>query len=126
MIAGGLRLGANSVFAGGTNALVLSSATLDAGTYANAFDTLELLTNSVINVESGAAALSFSDCSAKTWTGTLTLIGKLGTNTLRFGTSNGGLSATQLACLKKTGGSLYLNPDGYLRQVEQGTLISVR
>ena len=126
VIAGGLRLGANSVFAGGTNALVLSSATLDAGTYANAFDTLEILTNSVINVESGAAALSFSDCSAKTWTGTLTLIGKLGTNTLRFGTSNGGLSATQLACLKKTGGSLHLDADGYLRQVEQGTLISVR
>ena len=126
VIGGGLRLGANDVFAGGTNALVLSNATLDAGTYRNAFDTLELLTNSVIEVGFGSASLSFADSSVKPWSGTLTVNGKLMATTLRFGTDGKGLTSGQLAVLSKSGGTLYLDEQGYLRQVPVGTLFFVR
>jgi autotransporter-associated beta strand protein len=123
VIGGGLRLGADNVFAGGTNALVLSGATLDAGTYRNTFNTLELLTNSVIEVGDGSAALAFADSSAKTWTGTLAVNGKLAATTLRFGTDNKGLTAAQIASISKDGGSLYLDAQGYLRQTPRGSVL---
>jgi autotransporter-associated beta strand protein len=123
VIGGSLRLGANNVFAGGTNALVLSGATLDAGTYTNSFNTLELLTNSVIETGDGSAALAFADSSAKTWTGTLAVNGKLAATTLRFGTDNKGLTAAQIASIAKSGGSLYLDAQGYLRQTPMGTIL---
>jgi hypothetical protein len=123
VIAGGLRLGADDVFAGGTNALVLSNATLDAGTYRNTFSTLEVLTNSVIEVVNGSAALAFADSSAKTWTGTLAVNGKLAATTLRFGTDGKGLTAAQIASIAKSGGSLYLDAQGYLRQKPMGTIL---
>ncbi|HNX33235.1 MAG TPA: hypothetical protein PKM57_01320 [Kiritimatiellia bacterium] len=126
VIAGGLRLGANDVFAGGTNALVLSGATLDAGTFRNAFDTLELLSDSVIAAGNGSASLSFSDSSAKTWTGRLSITGKLGPTTLRFGTDGNGLTAAQLATITCRGFSVRLSGQGYLLQNPPGTMISVR
>jgi autotransporter-associated beta strand protein len=126
VVGGGLRLGADNVYAGGTNALVLSGATLDAGTYRNAFDTLELLTNSVVELGNGSAALAFADCSAKPWTGTLAISGRLKATTLRFGTDAYGLSSAQLARLSKTGETLYLDQQGYLCQVPRGTLISLQ
>ncbi len=126
VIGGGLRLGADDVFAGGTNALVLSGATLDAGTGRNAFDTLELLSDGVIAAGNGSASLSFSDCSAKTWTGRLSITGKLGPATLRFGTDGNGLTAAQLATITCRGFSVRLDAQGYLLQNPPGTLISVR
>jgi len=125
VIGGGLRLGANNVYAGGTNALVLSGATLDAGTYTNTFNTLELLTNSVIEVGNGSAALAFADCSGKTWTGTLAINGKLAATTLRFGTDKNGLTAAQRSSLSKSGGTLYLDAQGYLRQWPRGTILFI-
>jgi len=125
VIGGGLRLGANDVFAGGTNALVLSGATLDAGTSRNSFGTLELLTSSTIEVGEGSATLAFANCSFKTWTGTLTLNGKLTATTLRFGTDKNGLTAAQIASIAKSGGSLFLDDHGYLRQMPRGTLLFV-
>ena len=126
VIGGGLRLGADDVFAGGTNALVLSGATLDAGTYANAFDTLELLTNSVIEVGDGSATLSFVDSSAKTWTGTLTINGKLNATTLRFGTDGKSLTAAQLAAITNRARPVFLDGQGYLHQIPGGTIMSLR
>jgi len=125
VIAGGLRLGADDVFAGGTNALVLSNATLDAGTNRNTFATLEVLTNSVIEVGNGSAALAFADCSGKTWTGTLAINGKLAATTLRFGTDKNGLTAAQRSALSKSGGTLYLDAQGYLRQWPRGTILFI-
>ena len=126
VIGGSLRLGADDVFAGGTNALVLSGATLDAGTGRNAFDTLELLSDSIIAAGNGSASLSFSDSSAKTWTGRLSITGKLGPTTLRFGTDGNGLTAAQLAAITCRGFSVRLDAQGYLLQNPPGTLISVR
>jgi len=126
VIGGGLRLGADNVYAGGTNALALSGATLDAGTSRNAFDTLDILTGSTIALGTGAAALSFADCRDMKWTGSLTLSGKLGPTTLRFGTDKNGLTAAQSASISMSGGSRYLDDLGYLRQVPRGSLISVK
>jgi len=126
VIGGGLRLGADDVFAGGTNALVLSGATLDAGTSRNTFNTLELLTNSVIEVGDGTARLAFADSSYKVWTGSLTINGKLAATTLRFGSDANGLSPAQFACLSKEGGALYLDAEGYLLQHPRGTIFWVK
>jgi autotransporter-associated beta strand protein len=124
VVSGGLKLGADTVFAGGTNALVLGNATLDAGVSANAFKSLELLSDSTLRLDAGAATLSFADCSDRIWTGTLNVDGKLGPTTLRFGTDANGLTPAQLVCLSKSGGgSLYLDQQGYLRQFPRGTLL---
>ncbi len=123
VIGGGLRLGADDVFAGGTNALVLSGATLDAGTARNTFDTLEVLTDSVIEAGSGSATLAFADSSAKTWTGTLTINGKLAATTLRFGTDAKGLTAAQLAAISNRDRPVTLDAQGYLRQIPGGTVL---
>jgi len=125
VVGGGLKLGSDNIFAGGTNALVLGNATLDAGISANAFKSLELLSDSILQLNEGTATLSFTDCSDKAWTGTLTVNGKLAATTLRFGTDKSGLTAAQLASISKSGGTLYLDAQGYLRQVPRGTLISV-
>jgi len=126
VIGGGLRLGANDVFAGGTNALVLSGATLDAGAGRNTFDTLELIADSVIEAGNGTATLAFADCSDKTWTGTLTVNGKLGAATLRFGADGNGLTAAQLASISNRDRPVYLDAQGYLRQIPGGTVLSLQ
>jgi autotransporter-associated beta strand protein len=126
VIGGGLLLGADDVFAGATNALVLSGATFNAGTVRNAFDTLELLSDSAFDVGNGSATLSFSDCSDKTWTGTLTISGKLNPTTLRFGTDSTGLSPAQLASISNRGYSVYLDAQGYLQQNPPGTCILIQ
>lgn len=126
VIAGGLRLGANDVYAGGTNALVLSGATLDAGSYRNAFGALELLTDSTIEVGAGTASLAFDDSSAKTWTGTLRVTGKLNAGALRFGTTADGLTAAQLAAIRNNGQPVTLDAQGYLRQIPPGTVILIQ
>ena len=126
VVGGGLKLGASNVFMGGTNALVLGAATLDAGTSVNAFRSLDLLSSSTLLLNDGTAALSFADCRDRIWTGTLTLSGKLKATTLRFGTDSNGLSPAQLACLSKSGETLYLDQQGYLLQRPRGTLMAIR
>ncbi|HOE60924.1 MAG TPA: hypothetical protein PLZ74_10510 [Kiritimatiellia bacterium] len=123
VIAGGLKLGADDVFTGGVNALVLSGATLDAGTFRNTFNTLELLTDSVIEAGDGSATLAFADSSSETWTGTLTINGKLTAKTLRFGTDGKGLSAAQLASITNRDRPVTLDEQGYLRQIPAGTVL---
>jgi len=126
VIGGGLRLGADDVFAGGTNALVLSGATLDAGTSRNTFNTLELLTNSVIEAGDGSARLAFADSSYKVWTGSLTINGKLAATTLRFGTDGKSLTAAQLATITNRDRPVSLDDQGYLHQIPGGTMFFLK
>lgn len=126
VIGGGLRLGADDVYAGGTNALVLSGATLDAGTNRNAFATLEILADSVIAVGDGTAELAFADSTGLAWDGTLTISGTLGANTLRFGTDGTGLTPAQIAAMTNRGCNVRIDAQGYLHRIPPGTLISVR
>ncbi len=126
VIGGGLLLGASDVYAGGTNALVLSNATLDAGTGRNAFNTLDILADSRLATGNGSATLSFADCREMGWTGKLEITGKLGPTTLRFGTDQYSLTSAQLASITCRGFSVRLDKDGYLTQNPPGTMISVR
>ena len=126
VIDGGLRLGANNVYAGGTNALVLCNATLDAGTNRNAFATLEIFADSVIAAGDGTAELSFADSTGLDWDGTLTVSGTLGANTLRFGTDGTGLTPAQIAAMTNRGCKVRIDAQGYLHRIPPGTLLSVR
>jgi autotransporter-associated beta strand protein len=126
VISGGLRLGADDVFAGGTNRLVLSEATLDAATFSNSFNTFELLTDSTFELNDGSAALSFDDSSDTTWTGILTINGDLNATTLRFGTDNNGLTSEQLESIAINGAWTMIDKNGYLYSVLKGTLIILR
>jgi len=126
VIGGGLRLGADGVFTGGTNALVLSGATLDPGTARNALGTLEILADSVIEAGDGTAELSFADSRGKTWTGTLTVNGKLRSGTLRFGTDAAALTPQQIASISNRGCTVRLDEQGYLLQNPPGTFFFMR
>lgn len=126
VIGGGLRLGASDVYAGGTNALVLSGATLVSGSGSNAFDTLDLLSDSVLAMGDGTGSLSFADCSGMAWSGKLSITGKLNASTLRFGTDGNSLTPAQLATITCRGFSVRLDAQGYLLQNSPGILISVR
>ena len=79
-------------------AVSIGNATLDAATFADTAGTLDVTSTATINLGS-AAALAFADSSAIDWTGgTLNLTGTFVSGaSLRFGTSNTGLTATQLA-----------------------------
>ena len=126
VIGGELRLGTDDIYAGGTNALVLGNATLDAGTSRNAFDTLEILDDSALNVGTGSTELSFADSTDMVWTGTLTIIGKLGPGSLRFGTDGNGLTEDQLAVITCGGCKVSLDAQGYLSKIPPGTIILVQ
>jgi autotransporter-associated beta strand protein len=125
VIGGGLRLGADNLYTDGKNELVLRGAVLDAGGNTNAFAALELLADSVIALGDGSAAVSFADSNDKTWTGTLTLTGTLGAQTLRFGTDAAGLTPEQLAAIQYGGKRFRLDGQGYLAVIPPGTVISL-
>lgn len=124
---GGLRLGADDVFsATNSNGLVLSHAVLDPAGHGNGFDTLEVLGACVLEAGDGSAMLAFADSRHKAWEGTLTINGRLSPTTLRFGTDENGLTASQLAAISNRGASVYLDAQGYLQRIPDGTILSVR
>jgi autotransporter-associated beta strand protein len=117
--AGKLALGASNVLPNAT-AVSIASATLDALTFSDTLGTLEVTSNAaVINLGSGAA-MAFADSSAIDWTdGTLNITGTfVPGSSLRFGTSNAGLTDTQLGKMAISGyGPLGLNSSGYLSAI---------
>ena len=116
IITGGtLTLGASNVIAD-TSAVSIGSATLDAATFTDTLGTLAATGSATIHLGAGAA-LAFADSSATNWTGgTLNLTGTFVSGvSLRFGTSNAGLTAGQLSSISATGLSGFgLNASGYL------------
>ena len=113
--AGKLALGANDVLPNAT-AVAIGNATLDAATFTDKAGTLDITSTATINLGSGAV-LAFDDSSAIDWTGsTLNLTGTFVSGvSLRFGTSNTGLTSTQLAKFSGSGlSSFALNGNGYL------------
>ncbi len=111
---GTLSLGASNAIP--NNPVVIDTATLNAATFSDTFGTLGITGSAVINLGAGAS-LSFADSSAIDWSsGTLTLTGSfVSGSSLRFGTTNHGLSASQLAKISKPGGgAVALNSSGYL------------
>jgi autotransporter-associated beta strand protein len=122
VMGGAVRFGADGLVA---NAPIvqLRGGGLAAGNGTNALGPLELYADSVIEVGDGTATLAFADSSAKTWAGTLTITGKLGATTLRFGADVHGLTPAQLAGITNRDRPVYLDDQGYLRQIPGGTLI---
>ena len=113
--AGTLALGASNVLAS-TAAVAIANATLDATTFTTTAGTLDATGNATINLGDGAA-LAFADSSAVDWTGgTLNLTGTFVPGaSLRFGTTNSGLTPDQLALISAPGfGSFTLDADGFL------------
>lgn len=111
---GTLALGANNVLP--DTAVSIGNATLDAANFTDTVGTLDVTSTARIHLESGAA-LAFADSSAIDWTGgMLDLTGDFVSDaSLRFGTTSGGLTSTQLALISAPGiTSFSLSPTGYL------------
>jgi autotransporter-associated beta strand protein len=104
------------------NALTLSGGTFDAGSYSNALSTLTLSTGtaSMMSVNTGTCKLSFTGLSG---TGTLAITGKLGPNTLRFGTTSTALTTAQLNLIRANNRKVYLDSNGYLLMITDGTMV---
>ena len=106
------------------SALTLSGGTFDAGSYSNALGTLTLSTGTTntIALNSGFCRLSFTNMNAAA-TGWLSVTGTLGRTSLRFGTDANGLTLAQLAKIKASGKTVYLDNQGYLRLIPVGTVL---
>jgi hypothetical protein len=115
---GSLRTSRRRLISGGTLALGAATAlpsagnvTLSGGTLAfggftpvATLGTLSLTSTSTIDFGSGVVTVAFADSSAAPWTGTLTLTNfTVGEDTLRFGTTIGGISSGQWAAISLTG-----------------------
>ena len=123
---GTLALGADNVLPDNSNVLI-GAGTLNAATFDDAVGTLDCSAAGTINLGTGAS-LAFLDSSAVNWTGgALQITGTfvpgngvdpgVGTNpgSLRFGTTNGGLTVDQLAGISAVGWTGFALDDyGYL------------
>jgi autotransporter-associated beta strand protein len=113
--AGTLALGASNVLPD-ASAVSIGVATFDAATFVDTAGTLDVTGAATINLGSGAT-LAFANSSAVDWTGgTLNITGAFVSGTsLRFGTTSGGLTSTQLSSITADGiTSFALNANGYL------------
>ena len=116
--AGTLTLGAAGVLPDASE-ISIGSATLAAGSFSETAGRLVITGAATINLGTGAA-LSFADSSAIDWTGgTLNLTGTFVSGgpggSLRFGTSNTGLTSTQLTKISAAGFTGFgLDTNGYL------------
>jgi autotransporter-associated beta strand protein len=111
--AGTLKLGENNALP--ATAVSIGAGTLDAATFTDTtIGTLAVTGGATINLDSGAA-LAFASGSPA-WTGTLNITGTFVPGaSLRFGTTNSGLTPAQLALISKPGGgALDLDANGYL------------
>lgn len=110
---GTLALGASNVLPG---TVAIGSASLNAATFSETLDTLDVTGSAVINLGTGAA-LSFANSSAIDWTGgTLTITGTfVSGSSIRFGTTSSGLSPAQLTAISAPGVPFIgINASGYL------------
>ena len=124
--AGTLALGSNIALPASAP-LTLAGGTVTCGSTTNTTGVLTLSGNAAINLEGGS--LAFADSSGATWTAgaALTITGndKLPTRSLRFGSSENGLTAAQLRQITYNGERVSLDSSGYLRH-RGGLMIMVR
>ena len=124
--AGTLALGSNTALPASAP-LTLAGGTVTCGSTTNATGALTLSGNAAINLEGGS--LAFADSSGETWTAgaalTITGTGKLSARSLRFGSSENGLTTAQLRQITYNGERVSLDSSGYLRH-RRGLMIMVR
>ena len=107
--------------------LTLAGGTVTCGSTTNTTGVLTLSGDAAINLEGGS--LAFADSSGVSWTpgATLAITGddKLPTRSLRFGSSENGLTAAQLRQVTYNGERVSLDSSGYLRR-RGGFMLIVR
>ena len=107
--------------------LALAGGSVTCGSTTNTTGVLTLSGDAAISLEGGA--LAFADSSGETWTpgATLAITGtdRLPTRSLRFGTSESGLTAAQLRQITYNGERVSLDSSGYLRH-RGGFMLIVR
>ena len=115
-----LQLGASNQISN-TSAVVLSGGNLAAQSFSDTIGVLTLSGNSSISLSGGT--LAFADSSAATWGSfTLDITGLVSGSSLRFGTSNSGLSSDQLSKFTASGFSTFgLDSNGFLTAVPEPT-----
>jgi autotransporter-associated beta strand protein len=99
--------------------LVLNQSTLQLNGFHEVAGPLDLDDDSKIILSGGS--FSFADSSIYPWSGRLEIVGELGAQSVRFGTSAAGLTASQLARIRHGGARVYLDGQGYLRRENQVT-----
>ena len=112
---GTLKLGASDVLPNASN-IIIGTGTLDTATFTDTTGTLDVSAAAAINLGSGAT-LAFADSNAVDWTGgTLNITGTfVSGSSLRFGTTNAGLTSAQLLAISATGFSSFaLDANGFL------------
>jgi autotransporter-associated beta strand protein len=114
--AGTLALGAADRLSS-SSAMTLNGGTFATGGFNQTLNTLTLSSSSTLDFGSGTSALVFADSSAITWSGTLTLTNfDVGTDSLKFGSSSIGLTATQLSDISIAGYTVTgLDSSGFLQ-----------
>lgn len=114
-ISGGtLAMGANNAFA--VTNFAFNGGTFAVGTFTNTtVGTLALTANSTITLGSGGT-FAFANSSALNWgSNTLSITGTFVDGaSIRFGTSNGGLTSAQLALISINGGAAGIDASGFL------------
>jgi autotransporter-associated beta strand protein len=113
---GTLAIGAADRIANTSN-LVMSGGTFATGGFNETLGTLTLTANSVIDLGSGSSALVFSDSSGTTWGSSVTLSFinfTDGVDSIRIGTTAGGLSGGQLGQITINGQLAAINSSGFL------------
>ena len=109
-----------------SNAVTLAGGALAMGSHSNAVGTLTLTADSTLLL--GAGHLAFAASQDTVWTDgrTLTVVGELGTRSVRMGTDATGLTPAQLAAITYNGASVRLTSRGYLSPHSRGTLIQIQ
>ena len=119
--AGTLALGANDVFAN-TAPITLNGGTLAAATFTDTLGTLDLDANSSITFGTGGMFI-FADSSSLSagWGSfTLSISGNfVNASSIRFGTTNGGLTSAQLALININGLAATIDSNGYLSAIPE-------
>jgi len=114
--AGTLTLGASNVIANASSISIGNATLAQAAAASETVGTLDVTAAATLNLGAGST-LAFADSSAINWSGgTLNLTGTFVSGTsLRFGTTNAGLTPTQLSQISATGvTSFALDANGYL------------
>jgi hypothetical protein len=116
---GTLALGASNAIP--STAVSIGNATLNAATFTDTVGTLAVNGSASVNLGAGAS-LAFANSNAIPWPGTLALTGTfVPGSSLRFGTTGGGLTSTQLGKISATGFTGFaLDDSGFLTAIPDG------
>jgi hypothetical protein len=112
---GTLQLGVEQAINSASDLIFDNSTTLKTMGFGGDFSTLAVNGTVVFDMGNfGTSHLSFADSSAVAWGTTLDIINFGGSDSIRFGTDNTGLTAAQLAGITVNGVAIELDSDGYL------------